>query len=122
MPDFKGEKVIKDGPLKKVMYYYDDISKIKQLSSELFKKTDQIIHYPRGFDGGDKYKTIKRFIYRGFKGKLPVGVIKSVNFGWGFTKTLNPFAYFLNDNYDFEEVIIEKEAKLNLMHRIKSFI
>lgn len=114
MTDFKGEKVEKDTTTKKVMYYHDTANGIKQLSSEVFKKTDQIIHYPRGFEGGEKYKTIKKFIYRGFKGKLPVGVIKSVNFGYGFTKTLNPFGYYLNDNHDVEEVIIEKGGKVNL--------
>ena len=114
MPDFTGEKVEKDGPTKKIFYYYDTANKIKRLSSEIFKKTDQIIHYPRGFDGGQKYKTIEKFIYKGFKGKLPVGVVKSVNFGYGFTKTLNPFGYYLNDNYEFTEVIIQKGGIINM--------
>jgi len=114
MTDFRGEKIEKDLATKKVLYYYDTENKIKQISSEIFKKTDQIIHYPRGFEGGSKYKTIKKFIYKGFKGKLPVGVVKSVNFGWGFTKTLNPFAYYINDNYTIEEVIINKTGKVEL--------
>lgn len=114
MADFKGEKVEKENSAKKVMFYHDTTNAVKQLSAEIFKKTDQIIHYPRGFDGGDKYKTIKKFIYRGYKGKLPVGVVKSVTFGYGFTKTLNPFAYYLNDNLDIEEVIIEKGGKVEL--------
>jgi hypothetical protein len=114
MVDFKGEKLETDLTTKKVFYYYDTANKIKQLSSEIFKKTDQIIHFPRGFEGGEKYKTIKKFIYKGFNGKLPVGVIKSVAFGWGFTKTLNPFAYYLNENFDIEEVIIEKAGKTDL--------
>lgn len=108
MKNFTGEKIKSDLATKKVYFYHDTENKIKQISSEIFKKVDQIIHYPRGFDGGDKYKTIRKFIYKGFKGKLPVGVVKSVNYGWGFTKTLNPFAFFFNDNYDLEEVIVEK--------------
>jgi len=114
MADFKGEKVERDSATKQVMYYHDTANGIKQLSSEIYKKTDQIIHYPRGFEGGEKYKTIKKFIYKGFKGKLPVGVIKSVNFGYGFTKTLNPFGYFLNENYDIAEVIIEKGGRIDI--------
>ncbi|PKP03972.1 MAG: hypothetical protein CVU11_06325 [Bacteroidetes bacterium HGW-Bacteroidetes-6] len=114
MADFKGEKVEIDAATKKVLYYYDTANKIQQISSEIYKKSDQIIHYPRGFEGGQKYTTIKRFIYKGFKGKLPVGVVKSVNFGWGFTKTLNPFSFYLNDNHDIEEVIIEKGGKVAL--------
>lgn len=114
MADFKGEKLEKNGALKRVFFYHDTSKKIKQVSSEIFKKSDQIIHYPRGFDGGQKYKTIKKFIFKGFKGKLPIGIIKSVNYGWGFTKTLNPFSYYINDNYDIEEVIIEKKGKTEL--------
>jgi hypothetical protein len=114
MTDFRGEKIEKDLATKKVFYYHDTENKIKQISSEIFKKNDQIIHYPRGFEGGNKYKTIEKFIYKGFKGKLPVGVVKSVNFGWGFTKTLNPFAYYVNDNYTIKEVIITKAGKVEL--------
>lgn len=114
MTNFRGEKIEKDLVSKKVFYYHDTENNIKQISSEIFKKTDQIIHYPRGFDGGKKYKTIEKFIYKGFKGKLPVGVVKSVNYGWGFTKTLNPFAYYINDNYTIKEVIISKTGKVEL--------
>lgn len=110
----KGEHLEKETSFKKIFYYYDNDSNIKQLSSEFFKKSDKIIHYPRGYEGGSKYKTIKRFIYIGFKGKLPVGVNKSTNFGYGFTKTLNPFAYYINDNFDIEDVIIEKKGKVAL--------
>jgi len=114
MIDFKGEKIEKESSTKQILFYYDSFAGIKQLSSEIYKKADQIIHYPRGYEGGDKYKTIKKFIYKGFKGKLPVGVVKSVAFGWGFTKTFNPFAYYLDNNHDIEEVIIEKKGKVDL--------
>lgn len=110
----KGEFLEKEGPTKKIFYYHDSEKKIRQPSREIFKKTDVEIHFPRGFEGGEKYKTIKKFIYRGFKGKLPVGVNKSVNFGYGFTKTLNPFAYHIDSKYEFDEVIIEKTGKVLL--------
>lgn len=114
MDDFKGEKLEKDSHTKEVYFFYDDVNKIKQISSEVYKKTDRIVHYPRGFNGGNKYKTIKKFTYLGFKSNLPVGVIKSVHYGWGFTKPLNPFAYYLNDNLDIEEIIIQKNGKVEL--------
>ena len=114
MTEFRGEKIEKDLATKEVWYYYDTENKIKQISREIFKNTDQIIHYPRGFEGGQKYKTIKKFIYKGFKRKLPVGIVKSVNFGWGFTKTLNPFSYYINNNYTIEEVIISKTGQVEL--------
>jgi hypothetical protein len=114
MAAFKGEKLEKELSTKEIFFYYDDEKKIKQLSSEIFKKIDKQIYYPRGFDGGQKYKTIKRIIFLGFKEKLPVGIVKSVHFGWGFTKELKPFAYYLNNNYDITEIIIEKKGKVDL--------
>ncbi|PUB34908.1 uncharacterized protein DUF4263 [Elizabethkingia sp. YR214] len=114
MADFIGEKLEKDLATKEVYFYYDDANKIKQISRENYKKIDQIVHYPRGFEGGSKYKTIKKFIYKGFKNNLPVGVVKAVSYGWGFTKSLNPFAFYINENYDIDEVIIEKSGKIKL--------
>lgn len=123
MTEFKGEKLDKETSVKKIMFYHNTANGIKQISAEIFKKADQVVHYPRGFEGGNKYKTIKKFIYKGYKGKLPVGVVKSVNFGYGFTKTLNPFGYYLNDNLDIEEVIIEKAGKVELdIHSKKLFL
>ena len=112
MTSFKGEKLERDMTTKKVYYYHDTEIGIKQISKEVFKKKDVIVHYPRGFDGGNKYKTIRKFTYIGFNKKLPVGAIKSPTFGYGFTKKLNPFAYFINDNYDFKEVIVGKGGKV----------
>lgn len=107
-----GEHLETENTIKRTFYYYDNGD--KQLSKEEFKKSDIIVHYPRGYEGGDKYKTIKKFTYKGFKGKLPVGVVKAVTFGYGFTKTLNPFAYHINDYFDIDEVIIEKGGKIEL--------
>ncbi|KQB42749.1 Shedu immune nuclease family protein [Flavobacterium aquidurense] len=111
MSDFKGEKLINDLKTKEVYEYVDTENKIKQISREVFKNKDEIIHYPRGFEGGEKYKTIRKFIFRGFNGKLPVGVFKSVTYGWGFTKPLYPFSDYIN-KCNFEEVIIEKGGKV----------
>lgn len=114
MANFKGEKLHSESKAKEVYYYHDEVAKIKQISREVSKKNDEVIHYPRGYEGGEKYKTIKRFIFRGFKGKLPVGIIKSVTYGWGFTKTLNPLAFYINDNTLIESVVVEKTGKTEL--------
>jgi|SRR5690554_4237429 len=115
MPEeFKGEKIEKNLVTKQVWFYHDTETGIKQISKELFKKVDKVIHYPRGFEGGEKYKFIKKFTYLGFGGKLPIGVIKAVSYGWGFTKTLNPFSYFIDETYKVKEVIIEKKVKTEL--------
>ena len=34
--------------------------------------------------------------------------------GWGFTKTLYPLAYYLNDNFEIEEIIVEKNGKVDI--------
>ncbi len=114
MAAFKGEQLVKTLQTKKIYNYIDTDKKIDQLSREVFTNKKLIIHYPRGFDGGPKYKTIKSFHFIGFKKEkdFPVGIFKSENYGWGFTRTLNPFAEYLDNNFDFEEVIIEKEGKL----------
>ena len=107
----KGEELSKTLSTKEVYFYFDDEKGIAQLSKEVFLKKDEFVHYPRGFDGGQKYNTIKRIRFIGFKSKVPVGLYSSVNYGYGFTKTLGPFNYFLNDKYKFKEVVIEKDGK-----------
>jgi len=107
----KGEELLKKLSTKEVYFYYDDEKGIAQVSKDVFLKKDEFIHYPRGFDGGPKYKTIKKIRFIGFKKKVPVGLYSSVNYGYGFTKTLGPFNYFINDNYKFKEVVIEKDGK-----------
>ncbi|SFH33097.1 Shedu immune nuclease family protein [Pedobacter insulae] len=114
MTDFKGEKLIKDLKTKKVYDYIDTENNINQISRELFLDKDIEVHYPRAFDGGAKYKKIKTFKYVGFKGKLPVGVYKSDSYGWGFTKNLYPFADYLDNSIDIEEIIIEKGGKAEI--------
>lgn len=114
MADFIGEKLEQDLATKEVYYFYDSTKKTKQLSREVFKKRDEIIHYPRGFDGGPKYSTIKKFTFKGFKGNLSAvtGVYKAVTYGYGFTKTLKPFARYLDEKHNFKEVIIEKHGTI----------
>lgn len=97
----------------KVVFNFVDLSKkINQISSEIYLNEDVVVHYPRGYEGGQKYKTIKKFTYKGFEKKLPVGVFKSANYGYGFTRELRVFESLINSRYSFEEVLIEKEGKV----------
>ena len=98
----KDEKLEKDLKTKKVYHFVDTDAGIDQLSKEVYKNKDLEVHYPRGFEGGQKYKTIKKISFLGFKGKLPVGMVKSPFFGYGFTKTLGPFSRFIDDNFKFK--------------------
>ena len=72
---------------KQVTLFLDTENKIDQLSREVFKNTDKEVHYPREFEGGQKYLNIKKITYKGFEGSLPVGVVRSYKLGLGFTKT-----------------------------------
>jgi hypothetical protein len=88
--------------------------KTSQLSKEIIKSGSGVlqVHYPIGFSGGSKYKTVKRFVYKGFDlDDLPVGVSNSYVKGYGFTRHLRGFGDFLNKNYQFKEIIIEKGVK-----------
>ncbi|MBN8876743.1 MAG: DUF4263 domain-containing protein [Sphingobacteriales bacterium] len=114
MAAVKGEQLKKSTTTKDVFHYVDSDNKINQLSREVYKKEDTEIHYPRGFTGGQKYDTIEKIIYKGFKKKLPVGIIKAVTYGYGFTKTLNPIAYWLGEKFQIKTIIIEKNGKTAL--------
>ena len=104
----KDEKLEKDLKTKQVYHFVDTEAGIDQLSREVYKNKDLVVHYPRGYEGGQKYNTIEKISFIGFKGKIPVGMIKSPYYGYGFTKTLGPFARYINDKFKFKEVIVEK--------------
>ncbi len=105
------EFVHTDSKTKKTFYFEDTEYGYKTKSKEEFKNSDKVIHYPIKWEGGAKYKTIKKFTYLGFNGKLPVGVNKAASKTYGFTKTLGPFSYKLDTDFKFKEVIIEKNGK-----------
>lgn len=110
MKPYKGEKLEKKTSEKEIYFYYDTELKVKQLSRVVFKKVDKEIHYPRGFEGGNKYKNIKSITFNDFNRKLPVGVFKSVNYGWGFAKALKIFGRYLDEDVKVKEVIISKNG------------
>lgn len=102
------EREIKKTATRIMFEFEDSEKKIKKISKEVYRKKDLIIHYPWGFDGKDKYPNIKKFIYEGFDGKLPVGVIKAAAFGYGFNGKLKPVGDFLGSNLKVETVRISK--------------
>ncbi len=108
MTNIKEERIVKDTETLIVYDYIDSELRIRQKSKITYKKKDLVVHYPRAFEGGPKYKTIEKFSYINFKGKLPIGVNKSVTFGYGFTKRLRPFSNFLDSEFSFNEIVIEK--------------
>lgn len=110
----KDEKLVKSTVEKKIYHFVDTDLGIDQLSKEIFKKKDLTIHYPRGFEGGQKYKSIKKIIFKGFKGKIPVGMIKSPFYGYGFTKTLGPFARYIDENFEFKEIVVDKQGSTEI--------
>ncbi|MBD3648234.1 MAG: DUF4263 domain-containing protein [Pseudomonadales bacterium] len=100
----KDERLEKDLKTKQIFHFIDTDAGIDQKSKEIYKNKDLIVHFPRGFEGGPKYNTIRKISIVGFKEKIPVGLIKSPFYGYGFTRTLRPFARFLDENYKLKEV------------------
>lgn len=94
---------------KEVYYFVDSEKKINQKCREVFKDKKEIIHYPFGYEGGQRYQNIKRFVFVGFESNadLPVGIIKSANYGYGFTKVLKAFGEVLDQSM-YEEVRVLK--------------
>ncbi|HCN37380.1 MAG TPA: hypothetical protein DIS94_06685, partial [Bacteroidetes bacterium] len=60
-----------------------------------------------------KYNLVKKITYNGFK-KLPRGILKDVNTGYGLTRVFNPILYFLEENFQIKEVIINNSGKSSL--------
>lgn len=79
-------------------YFIDKKQGIEILSKEVYKKKKEEIHYPYRRDGKKKY-SFSKIIYRNMPNTLPVGIIKSPNYGYGFTKEINPLIYKLQDEF-----------------------
>lgn len=110
----KEEKEIKRSTTQVIYEFTDSEKGIKKVSKEVYLKKDLIIHYPWGFDGKDKYENIKKFVFEGFKGNLPVGVNKSPNFGYGFNTKLKFLGDFLGKELKIEIVRFLKDGKPKL--------
>ncbi len=94
--------------------FIDSEKKIKKVSKEVYLKKDCEVHYPWGYDGKEKYPNIKKFIYEGFAGKLPIGTIKAASFGYGLNSKLKPIGDFIGKDLKIETVKIIKSASPKL--------
>ena len=106
----KEEKELKRTATRFIYEFTDSEKKIKKVSKEVYRKTDKEIHYPWGFDGKAKYPNIKKIIYEGFEGKLPVGTIKAATFGYGFNSKLKPIGDFIGGDLKIEVIKIVKSG------------
>lgn len=108
MAKFIGEKSKINNQTKQAFHLVNEEKKIDQLSREIFKKKDIEIHYPIGYNGGSKYKSISSIEFHGFGTKLPTGLIKSYKRGYGFTKNLKTFANYLDTELEIKKIIFVK--------------
>lgn len=115
-PDPRREELRDDTTTKRVYHFVDEEKGIDQKCREVFKKQKKIIHYPIGFDGGQRYKTVAKFVFTGFDGNssLPVGIQKSAKFGFGFTKVLTPLMDVLQDKLKLKEIQIVKAGNVGI--------
>ena len=75
-----------------------------------FINEDKTILYPFGYEGGQNYLNIETMEVIGFKRNFPVGLFKSVNYGWGFTRPLAAFAKYIDEDLEINKVIIIKDG------------
>lgn len=118
----KEERVLKKTPTLITYEFEDSEKKIKKISKEVYRKKDLEIHYPWSFDGKPKYPNIKKFVYEGFGGKLPVGVYKAATFGYGFSVKLQPLGDYLGDELKLETIKIIKTGTSALIISKKEII
>ncbi len=104
------EKEIKKTATRIFYEFIDSEKGIKKVSKEVYRKKDCEVHYPWGYDGKAKYPNIKKFIYEGFEGKLPVGTIKAASFGYGLNSKLKPIGDFIGNDLKIETVKIIKSG------------
>lgn len=109
-PDPRREELRSETATKRTYFFVDDEKGIDQKSRETYKKQKRIVHYPIGFDGGQRYKTVNKLIYIGFdnNSSLPVGIQKSAKFGYGFTKVLSPLMDVLEAKLKLKEIHVVK--------------
>ncbi|KAB2872125.1 MAG: DUF4263 domain-containing protein [Bacteroidales bacterium] len=107
----KEERIINKTAICVTYEFEDSEKKIKIISKEVYPKKNIEIHFPWDYEGAPKYPNIKRFIYEGFDGKLPVGVYKVATFGYGFSNKLQPLGDYLGEEIKIETVKIIKKGK-----------
>lgn len=104
------EYLVEENSSFKKFNFVDTEKKIDQLSRITFINEDKTILYPFGYEGGQKYLNIETMEVIGFKRNFPVGLFKSVNYGWGFTRPLAAFAKYIDEDLEINKVIIIKDG------------
>lgn len=108
---------------KTVKYHYiDEENSVDVLSKKEYNNEDKIELYPHyPSNGKKKYKHIKKIICIGFHRDISniIGINKAENKGWGFTQELKEFGYYLDNQLEIEEVIIEKGGKITYVEKEK---
>lgn len=67
--------------------------------------------FPFGYDGSDKYNSVKQIIVRGTK-DLPVGMLKAATSGYGFTKASSPILRSLETEMsELHTVVLSREGE-----------
>jgi hypothetical protein len=116
----RGEYLAEETATKKIFYFRDPVLKIDVKSREVYKKSNKVIHFPFGKKGEPKYNKIREIEYKGLPSPLPRGIYKDPTYGYGFTKTLSPLLYGLEDQFNFKKVVVtlkgSVEVKSNTLH------
>jgi Shedu protein SduA, C-terminal len=107
----KKEELRNNFKTKEVFYFVNEKENVNVLSREVFKKKPLEIHYPFNKNGSQKYKYIQSVEFDEISPHDVRGVIKSANFGLGFTRYLNPIIYKLETFPQIKKVIISKKQK-----------
>jgi len=109
----KEERVRNQSKVETVYEYENSELGIKRISRKVFHNRDIEIHFPWN-KSGELKNNLELITYKGFKGKLPVGVYKSPNYGYGFHKVLDSVSDFLGNKLKINHIIIEKEGSVSL--------
>ena len=117
MPDqdpVREEKVISRDDNVIIYEFTDSEKEIKKVSKKVYLKEKKVVHYPWGYNGGDKYPNVKKFVFEGYsETTLPVGVNKAAHFGYGFNKRLKRVGEFIGNELKAETIKIEKDGEPN---------
>lgn len=114
MAKFIGEKSKANNQTRQTFHYVNDEKKIDQLSREILKKQNILIHYPIGYNGGSKYKNLVKIEFHNCNGQVPVGLIKSYKKGYGFTRNLKLFANYLDNELKLKCLILDRVGNNNI--------
>jgi len=120
MPDHYPEEVlVKDLKTKEVFHYIDKENGFDRVSREVYKDGSKVVHFPYNRRTGlPRYERISKITYQKMPDPLPHGFNKSWTTGYGFTRTLNPLIYFVQDNFPaVREIVVSSVLETKLEKR-----